>query len=368
MAFGGCLRQSTAVDVLIGPFLDDTDGKTAETGLTISQADVKLSKNGQALAQKNDDTAASHDANGYYNCPLNTTDTNTLGQLTVVCHPSGALATRIDFQVVTANWFDSMCSTDKLEVDLSQIGGSAVSTSSAQLGVNVVQIEGSDATNQIRDSIVDDSTRIDASALNTLSGHDPGENIMGATDIATEMGRIDAAVSSRSSHAAADVWAVGTRTLTSFGPLVADIATAVWGAVTRTLTGFAFTPSLDSAYDAAKTAAQTGEAAAAALALQGADGDTLETLSDQIDTIGATSLPHEWPYTVTDADSGDPISDVTVTLTSDSAGTVLLRSAITDSTGIATFYFKSADVGTTVYVWRQKAGVNFTDPDTEVID
>jgi len=34
-----------------------------------------------------------------------------------------------------------------------------------------------------------------------------------------------------------DIWASGTRTLTSFGTLVADVATAVWGAVTRTLTG-----------------------------------------------------------------------------------------------------------------------------------
>jgi hypothetical protein len=38
-----------------------------------------------------------------------------------------------------------------------------------------------------------------------------------------------------STHAAADVWAVGTRTLTSFGTLVADAAAAVWAAVTRTL-------------------------------------------------------------------------------------------------------------------------------------
>ena len=30
------LRQSTAVDVLIGPFLDITDGATAETGETPS--------------------------------------------------------------------------------------------------------------------------------------------------------------------------------------------------------------------------------------------------------------------------------------------------------------------------------------------
>ncbi len=35
---------------------------------------------------------------------------------------------------------------------------------------------------------------------------------------------------------AADVWAAGTRTLTSYGTLVADVATAVWSAVTRVLT------------------------------------------------------------------------------------------------------------------------------------
>lgn len=54
--------------------------------------------------------------------------------------------------------------------------------------VNVTQIEGADPTDTIRDSVVDDATRIDASALNTLSGHDPGETIMGATDLGTGAG------------------------------------------------------------------------------------------------------------------------------------------------------------------------------------
>lgn len=100
MGFGGYLQANTAVDVLIGPFIDDTDGKTAETALTLSQADIKLSKNGQALAQKNDDTAAAHDANGYYNCELDTTDTNTEGTLTLIVHESGALPVRHDFMVL----------------------------------------------------------------------------------------------------------------------------------------------------------------------------------------------------------------------------------------------------------------------------
>ncbi len=49
--------------------------------------------------------------------------------------------------------------------------------------VNTGLIEGLDATNQIRDSVVDDATRIDASTLNTLSGHDPGATIASQTDI-----------------------------------------------------------------------------------------------------------------------------------------------------------------------------------------
>lgn len=43
---------------------------------------------------------------------------------------------------------------------------------------------------------------------------------------------LDAQVSSRSSHDAADVWSVGSRTLTSFGTLIADI----WSHATRVLT------------------------------------------------------------------------------------------------------------------------------------
>jgi len=100
MGFAGYLQANTAVDVLIGPFVDETDGKTAETALTLSQADIKLSKNGQALAQKNDDTAASHESNGYYNCELVATDTNTEGTLPLIVHESGGLPVRHDCMVL----------------------------------------------------------------------------------------------------------------------------------------------------------------------------------------------------------------------------------------------------------------------------
>lgn len=57
---------------------------------------------------------------------------------------------------------------------------------------------------------------------------------------AVKMDNLDAAVTTRSSHSAADVWAVTTRTLSSFGTLVTDVATAIWAAASRTLTSLGF--------------------------------------------------------------------------------------------------------------------------------
>lgn len=102
------LRANTAVDVLIGPFVDSTDGNTTEDGLTISQADVKLSKNGQSLTQKTDATACAFDDDGYYNCELDATDTNTEGNLVLIVHESGALAVRHEFNVMSVAAWDSL--------------------------------------------------------------------------------------------------------------------------------------------------------------------------------------------------------------------------------------------------------------------
>jgi hypothetical protein len=122
------LKQSTAADVILGPFVDSTDGVTAETALTISQADIRLSKNGAAYAQTNNATGATHRENGNYLIPLDSTDTNTLGRLRVSVAESGALPCWLDFSVVPANVWDSMFSTDLLQVDVTQWLGTAAST------------------------------------------------------------------------------------------------------------------------------------------------------------------------------------------------------------------------------------------------
>jgi hypothetical protein len=111
------LKQSTAVDIALGPFVDSTDGVTAETALTLSQADIRLKKNAAAWAQKNDTTSATHEENGWYEVNLNSTDTNTLGVLVVAVNESGALPVWEKFMVVPANVYDSLISgTEWLEV------------------------------------------------------------------------------------------------------------------------------------------------------------------------------------------------------------------------------------------------------------
>ena len=126
------LKQSTAATVKIGPFVDSTDGVTAETGLTISQADIRLSKNGGAFAQTNNATGATHDENGYYGVPLDTTDTGTLGRLRVAVNESGALPVWQDFMIVPANVWDSFFGADKLQVDAVELSGDSAAADNAE--------------------------------------------------------------------------------------------------------------------------------------------------------------------------------------------------------------------------------------------
>ena len=113
------LKQSTAVTVKLGPFVDNADGFTAEVALTITQAEVRLTKNGANIAQKNEATALVHDELGYYNCELDTTDTNTLGRLKVIVYEAGALHVWQDYMVVEPEIYDMMYGTGLLESTLS---------------------------------------------------------------------------------------------------------------------------------------------------------------------------------------------------------------------------------------------------------
>ena len=102
------LKQSTAAQtVLLGPFVDDTDGATAETALTIANTDVRLSANGGNMFAKTSG-GGTHDEAGWYAITLDATDTATVGKLQVSCKVAGALHVFMEFQVLEEAVYDAM--------------------------------------------------------------------------------------------------------------------------------------------------------------------------------------------------------------------------------------------------------------------
>jgi hypothetical protein len=118
------LKQSTAVTIKLGPFLDSTDGVTAKTALTLAQADILLSKNFGAIAQKNDSTSATHDSGGWYGVPLNTTDTATVGALQIYVNKSSALPVWDHYTVVPSHVYNGLVAgTGNMNVNIDSLGG-----------------------------------------------------------------------------------------------------------------------------------------------------------------------------------------------------------------------------------------------------
>ena len=133
------------------------------------------------------------------------------------------------------------------------------------------------------------STVSDKTGYALTSAYDPAKT-------AAQAGDAMALTTSERSSVATSVWASGTRTLTSFGSLVADAVTAIWAAASRTLTdktGFALT----SDYDAAKTAAP--ETAVQAIQTD-IDAGLEVTLADSEDVY-----PADIGFTIDDTNSRD---------------------------------------------------------------
>jgi hypothetical protein len=119
------LKEDTAVTIRVGPFLDRTNAYDAETGMSLTETDVRLSKNGAAFAQKattSPITTLTHDENGWYSLDLNATDTDTAGSLVLAVHATAtALPVFMEFMVVPTNIYNSLfANTDKLQVDVQE--------------------------------------------------------------------------------------------------------------------------------------------------------------------------------------------------------------------------------------------------------
>lgn len=128
------LKQSTASqEIPLGHFVDSTDGDTAMTALTIANTDIKLWKTGATTLANKNSGGATHIAGGVYYTVLDATDTDTLGPLVVFVKVAGALAVRVECDVLAANVYDSLvAASDKLQVDSVEVSSDTTTADNLQ--------------------------------------------------------------------------------------------------------------------------------------------------------------------------------------------------------------------------------------------
>jgi hypothetical protein len=180
------LKQSTAYTWKAGPFVDDTDGKTAKTALTIAQADIRLTKNGGDYAQSHNAAGATHDEYGSYDVPLDTTDTNTVGHMRGMIQKAGALPVWQDFFVYPANVYDAMAGADLLDVNVSQISDDTDAANNCELMFDGAGYAGGTAKLQV------DLVKILGTALTETAGQ-IAAGFKKLFDVATPVMSLDAA-------------------------------------------------------------------------------------------------------------------------------------------------------------------------------
>jgi len=151
------LKTNTATRITVGPFLDKTDGITPEVALTATNEKLTVTvedagvptlvidANATASGGNNDMVHITGDDAGFYDLELTAAQVNYVGRaMLAVTFATDHCPVFHEFTILPANIYDAMIGgTDLFDVSVTQIAGSAVSTTTAQLGVNAVQISAS---------------------------------------------------------------------------------------------------------------------------------------------------------------------------------------------------------------------------------
>ncbi len=210
------VKQSTAYDLAV--FMTDAaDHVSGKTGLTLT---ITASKAGGSFASIS--PTVTELSSGWYKVALTSSHTDTLGDLALHITGSGADPTDLLMQV-RANILG-----DTLPANVTQFGGSNGTFASGRPEVNTTHLAGTSQTaRDIGASVlVGDKTGFSLSSAGVQAIWDA---LTSALTTVGSIGKlladnINATISSRSSHSAADVWSAATRTLTSVSGL--GIATA----------------------------------------------------------------------------------------------------------------------------------------------
>ena len=178
------IRQGATHKVVIGPFVDVTDGFTPETGITLGAADEAeaiLHDNGTVVDISGYTWAAITTADGYYHLTLQSGISNTVGHLTVIVHDdSVCLPVREDFIVVEEAVYDMLFASSatgyiaNASVNVAQFGGvngtfasgrpevntthwAGTAVGSATVSANVTQISGDSTAADNLENAFDDT-------------------------------------------------------------------------------------------------------------------------------------------------------------------------------------------------------------------
>lgn len=146
------LKISTAVILTIGPFVDATDGFTAETALSPSANNVALYKAGATAAVDISTRTWTAISNGMYRVTLLTTDVDTAGPMTIHANISGARPVRHDFNVFAVTTYDTLFGGLPLPTNVIQINANPACAANllfATLGMQPFEISAGSTTTRI---------------------------------------------------------------------------------------------------------------------------------------------------------------------------------------------------------------------------
>lgn len=222
----------------------------------------------------------------------------------------------------------------------------------------------------ILDAIAADVLNIDGDAMR-------GTNSAALASVCTEarLAHLNADIDSRSSHNAAAIWSAGSRTLSAPADYKADVSLLALEATLTAMKGSGFvtgTDSLEAVRNRGDSAWITGGGGSAADIADavwdelqsghtnaGSFGKYLDAMISGVGgAVGSGALSCTWTQK---DDEENPMDNVQVWITTDEAGiNIIAGTLITDANGEVTFML---DEGT-YYVWRERAGYNFTNPQT----
>jgi len=228
------LRQSTVSVINFGPVLDFADGVSLKTGILASldnaTTGIMLSKNGLTLAVREQGAnfvATTYDAHGCYKVSLSAVDTNTLGRLRVIhTEPATYLAVWRDFMVVPQQVWDSLFGADKLDVAVVE---------QANIDFGVLQKASLNAATPASVQNIPATgsgfTALGDTRIVNLDGKISDIPAGVRTNLTTELGRIDANISSRTKPADTQAAVTTVINLTN-APTVGDLTDVMKASVT----------------------------------------------------------------------------------------------------------------------------------------